>query len=65
MFAVFQTLFCGGNLVGLVVDCAGILVEVLFAKLDFEGLELYLFRKEVKLAVISYVVELFLVARDF
>ena len=47
---------------GLVVDLTRILVDMLFAKLYLKGLELNLFRKKVKLAVVSHIVELLFVA---
>ncbi len=63
VLAVGKTLFGSDNVVVFSVYGTGILVEVLFAKLDFKCLELNFFRQEVKLAVVSYIVKLLFVAR--
>ena len=62
--AVGEVLLGRCDLGGLGVDLTGVLADAFFGELDLEGLVLDLFREEVKLAVVPYVVELGLVGCD-
>ncbi len=65
MFLIFQALFGSGDFGGFCFYHAGVFVDVLFRKLDFESLEFDFLGEKVEFAVVSDVVDLRFVLVDF